>query len=191
MPTYNAAAVADAAIAHRKGISLQSGRALRDNPIAIIEGEPGAPRIVGKAIARLSSFPVLTVTASDLVNLSASNTVLQILSQTNTAVDVVAKRITIVSVTGAIRLKATHRTSDASATASLSLFKNNVLVQAYNTTNLLGVQRTVDENVAPGDVLEWRINSSNVSQTAFFENAVETASNGYVFAIPLIAFSEL
>lgn len=45
MPTYNSGAVSNAAIAHRKGISLQTGRALRDNPIAIVEGEAGAPRI--------------------------------------------------------------------------------------------------------------------------------------------------
>lgn len=43
MTTYNAAAVANAAIAHRKGISLQTGRSLRDNPIAILEGATGAP----------------------------------------------------------------------------------------------------------------------------------------------------
>ena len=45
MATYNAAAVADAVIAHKKGITLQTGRALRDNPLATFEGATGAPYI--------------------------------------------------------------------------------------------------------------------------------------------------
>ena len=52
MTTYDAAAVADAVIAHKKGITLQQGRALRDNPIAIAEGASGAPRV--DAIAAMS-----------------------------------------------------------------------------------------------------------------------------------------
>lgn len=43
MTTYNGAAVADTTIAFQKGITLQQGRALRDNPIAIAEGAAGAP----------------------------------------------------------------------------------------------------------------------------------------------------
>lgn len=43
MTTYNGTAVADTTIAFQKGITLQQGRALRDNPIAIAEGSVGAP----------------------------------------------------------------------------------------------------------------------------------------------------
>jgi hypothetical protein len=45
MATYDVSTLADSAIAHKKGITLQQGRALRDNPIAIAEGAAGAPRI--------------------------------------------------------------------------------------------------------------------------------------------------
>ena len=45
MATYNAAAVSDTAIAFKKPITLQQGRALRDNPLAIAEHASGAPRI--------------------------------------------------------------------------------------------------------------------------------------------------
>lgn len=45
MTTYDASAVSNAAIAHKKGISLQTGRALRDNPLAMFEGAAGAPRL--------------------------------------------------------------------------------------------------------------------------------------------------
>lgn len=49
MATYNAAAVSDAAIAFQKPITLQQGRALRDNPLAIAEAASGAPRIAPAA----------------------------------------------------------------------------------------------------------------------------------------------
>jgi hypothetical protein len=45
MTTYNGTAVADTTIAFQKGITLQQGRALRDNPIAIAEGAAGAPYV--------------------------------------------------------------------------------------------------------------------------------------------------
>lgn len=45
MPTYNAAAVSDATIAFQKPITLQQGRALRDNPLAAFEGAVSAPII--------------------------------------------------------------------------------------------------------------------------------------------------
>lgn len=48
MTTYNASAVDDAVISHKKGITLQQGRALRDNPIAMFEGAAGAPRLATK-----------------------------------------------------------------------------------------------------------------------------------------------
>lgn len=47
MPTYNAAAVADAIIAHKKGITLQQGRALRDNPIAAFSDADATSRAAG------------------------------------------------------------------------------------------------------------------------------------------------
>jgi hypothetical protein len=51
MATYNAAAVSNTAIGFQKPITLQQGRALRDNPIAIAEGESGAPRVVDAALS--------------------------------------------------------------------------------------------------------------------------------------------
>lgn len=43
MTTYNDAAVSDASIAFQKPITLQQGRALRNNPIAGFEGANGSP----------------------------------------------------------------------------------------------------------------------------------------------------
>lgn len=47
MATYNSAAVSNTAIGFQKPITLQQGRALRDNPIAITEGETNAPYVQG------------------------------------------------------------------------------------------------------------------------------------------------
>lgn len=47
---YNSAAVADSVIAFQKPITLQQGRALRDNPLAIQEGLAGAPKVLGQAL---------------------------------------------------------------------------------------------------------------------------------------------
>jgi len=48
MTTYDGSSLTDTFIAHKKGITLQQGRALRDNPIAMAEGAPGAPRFALK-----------------------------------------------------------------------------------------------------------------------------------------------
>jgi len=45
MTTYDASAVTDSVIAHKKPITLQQGRALRDNPLAISEGAASAPYV--------------------------------------------------------------------------------------------------------------------------------------------------
>lgn len=55
MATYNGAAVTDAVIASQKPITLQQGRALRDNPIAIAEGAAGAPRLEIPALGALTA----------------------------------------------------------------------------------------------------------------------------------------
>ena len=46
MTTYDESAVSNTVIAHKKPITLQQGRALRDNPIAISEAATGAPVVV-------------------------------------------------------------------------------------------------------------------------------------------------
>ena len=46
MTTYDESAVSNTVIAHKKPITMQQGRALRDNPIAISEAATGAPVVV-------------------------------------------------------------------------------------------------------------------------------------------------
>ncbi len=61
---YNAAAVTDAVIAYQKPITLQQGRALRDNPLAIAAGDPGAPRTSPLAFDGTRLLPMLLGTTS-------------------------------------------------------------------------------------------------------------------------------
>lgn len=54
---YNAAAVANGVIAYQKPITLQQGRALRDNPIEMAGGAAGAPRVAPLAMAGGQMLP--------------------------------------------------------------------------------------------------------------------------------------
>jgi hypothetical protein len=70
MATYDAAAVSDAVIAFKKGITLQQGRALRDNPIAIAEGATGAPRVEGRALDTfMGTLSLVDTTATGFIDL--------------------------------------------------------------------------------------------------------------------------
>jgi hypothetical protein len=70
MATYDAAAVSDAVIAFKKGITLQQGRALRDNPIAIAEGATGAPRVEGRSLDTfMGTLSLVDTTATGFIDL--------------------------------------------------------------------------------------------------------------------------
>lgn len=164
-----------------KPIRSIDGLALRDNPLAIIEGDATAPRIIGKAAKRLQDMPVLTVTAADTYSTQNGDGALSLLTSTGSSSYAAAFRYTISLYTGSIRLKATHTASfDDFGTniGYMALYKNNVLVQEYSTASTTGVQRTNDVSCAPGDVFEWRIRSQYGQPTYIFNNS-GTASNGY------------
>jgi hypothetical protein len=163
-----------------KPIRSIDGLALRDNPLAIIEGDATAPRIIGKAIKRIQDMPVLTVSAADTYDISNGSTPLSLLTTTTGTTYVVAFRYTITTYTGSIRLKASHGTDGTGGlTAYLALYKNNVLIQQYTTSSDLLVQRTNDVSCSPGDVFEWRIRLDFAGYTGYFRRDAQTASNGY------------
>jgi len=84
MTTYNSSAVDNATIGHRKGISLQTGRALRDNPLAIGEGSAGAPRIVGAALdTHIGGFLLVSATPLTLTDLDRHKTIVMDAMHTN------------------------------------------------------------------------------------------------------------
>lgn len=50
MATYDYNVVSDQHLGHKKPMTLQQGRALRDNLLASFEGAPGAPKLHGRAV---------------------------------------------------------------------------------------------------------------------------------------------
>lgn len=168
-------------------ISADLGVRWRDNPIAMFEGAPGAPRLLGKAVAKIGEVPVLTVTAADTASLVMSAPAIAGTLSTNSTANpptVVARTITVISVTGTIRLRATHQGNNS----RLSLYKNNVLVQAYSAGSTAA--RINDVSAAPGDVFQWRHGTDNGSAASIFLLPGETASDGHTTITPIIPISE-
>jgi len=167
-----------------KPIRSINGLALRDNPLAIIEGDATAPRVVGKAAKRLQDMPVLTVSAANTYSIVNGSNPASLLTSTSSGSYIVAYRYTIALYTGSIRLKASHtlaldEPSGNSVLGYLALYKNNILVQEYTSASSAFVQRTNDVSCAPGDVFEWRIRAQFSGYITQFRNDSGAASNGY------------
>lgn len=165
-----------------KPIRSIDGLALRDNPLAIIEGDATAPRIVGKAVKRLQDYSVLTVSAADTYSTDIGDGRVSLLTVTTSASYVVAYRYTILLYTGSIRLRASHTSANddfGNFIGYMALYKNNVLVQEYSTYSAAYIQRVNDVSCAPGDVFEWRIRAQFSGYPTAFRSDSGTASNGY------------
>ena len=133
--------------------------ALRDNPIAIAEGDDPAPRILGEAAGRDSSvaarrLPVVTVAAGAVLSAQGQGRA-DGTTVTTSGTNVVAYTFTIRSYSGSLRFSVTQSNTGAGGTAIAEIYKNNVLVQAYTLTPGTAT-RTNDVTVAVGDVIEWR-----------------------------------
>lgn len=184
----------DASLEPGKPIRSIDGLALRDNPVAITEGETGAPRIVGRAAKRWADYPVLTVTAADTATADIGSnfeSLTTVTSSTSNPPTVVAARYTISKYTGAIRFKASHFTADGFFQSRLSIFKNNTLIQAYTTNSTALVARTNDVSVAPNDVIEWRHGTSVSGPSSNVQNFSATASDSYIQRLLYITNSEV
>jgi hypothetical protein len=145
-------------------------QALRDNPIAIAEGDDNAPRITGDAAGRDSTtaarnLPVATVSAGDVFSSQGQGLVLGTTSTSSTS-NVVLATFTIRSYSGTLRFTASHSVSDATRTSTLEIYKNNTLVQAYTTSSIFAQSRVNDVSIAVGDVIEWRHRISNSDSTS-------------------------
>lgn len=149
------------------------------NWIAGFEGAVGAPRLLGQAVARAGNgLPALAVSASDAVAvtrglLSVSGTL-----STTSSTDIVAHTYTMHGYSGTVRCRASHWCGSGFSHV-LSLYKNNVLVQAFTSSaNQVTEARVVDVSIAVGDVLQWRHRTAGNTSTV---SAVSmTASDTYV-----------
>lgn len=160
--------------------------ALRDNPIAIIEGASTAPRILGRAIARETegtngSLPVLAISASDAVTLESGLARVQgFLNRAALAGEVTAFSFTNKAYTGTVRFKASHVVSP-SGNSRLRFYKNGGLVATWNAGTVVSA-RSIDVAVAVGDTFEWRHEetSGTSGNTSTVSAVSESANDGYV-----------
>ena len=149
---YNSAPVSDEVIAHKKPITLQTGRALRDNMLslnsdqialiaAIVAGDAGAARIRINALQR--------VTAGDQIRSRRDA------SQSDSATDILAE------VTGhsfgfmqAGSIRAYFEHSGTGSFAQVRRVRNSVdtVIGEYANSGSL-VARSVDVDVLPGDLV--------------------------------------
>jgi hypothetical protein len=158
------------------------------DPVALAEGEAGAPRIWGKAAKRLSTYPVLTVSAADNQNVdNGSGFVVGTLS-TFSGSEVVAATYTISLYTGSMRFRATHQASgsvELNPNSVLLLYKNNILVTSFSTGfTTISFQRVVDVSIVPGDVVQWR-HYDYVGISNSVVSALQTSASNAYQAIPL------
>jgi hypothetical protein len=157
-------------------------QALRDNPIAITEGAPGAPRIVGAAIKRLADMPVLTVSASDAFDAAPLCDVVVGSLSTTSGTYVTAYTLTVKRGTGSIRFKLSHSANDdASGTGEqsrLSVTKNGVEITNWQTSGN-NIERSVDVAVVPDDVILWRHRRDNGGVAVTVSAMTILASDSY------------
>jgi hypothetical protein len=158
-------------------------QALRDNPVAIAEGDDTAPRIAGEAAGRDSTtaarrLPVATVSAGDVVSQQGQGEVIGTLT-TNSTTNVVGVTYTIRSYSGTLRFKVTQSTPEGTGlTSTLELYKNNSLVQTYTTQS--SVVRTNDVSVVVGDVIEWRHRIQSSSTTSTLSGPTVSADDPWI-----------
>ena len=155
MPSYNAAAVSDAVIAFKKGITLQQGRALRDNPIAIAEGAAGAPRLYGLAAVPDQNRSELQVASG----VSATN------DWIDTGINIdgpLSGVFRVVTLTGTLRFSVIYTTS-AAATGTLEILRNGVALQSWTQSGAETETRVLDAASVPTDEWQWVIVPSSGS----------------------------
>jgi hypothetical protein len=171
----------------------------RDNSIAIAEGSDGAPRIKGASIAALSSFPVLSVTASDDFSLGLGETRVSGTStfSSSTSYQTVAT-FTINKVTGSIRLSAVISAAMSGTILTRTrILKNGSEIQEFSNTFSGGTGNftlTFDSTAVPTDVFVWqtrRFDTNSTTGNYFVSASGNTATDGYRYVSPIIAQSDL
>lgn len=162
-----------------KPITSAQGLALRDNPVAIAEGAPNAPRVQGLGIAsEYNGLPIVTISAADTVVLGEGLDARGgVFATTSAQVVVISYRVP--SYTGSARFRCSHFSEAGGYQAFLNFYKNGVLIQGFSTSSTTPVLRTVDLTFVPGDLIEWRLQSETSGSVAATPGNV-TANDGYV-----------
>ena len=199
MTTYTAHA--DALFDPDKPILGSTQLEQRDNLIAVTEGGTDAPRIQGLALAGPADVPTITVSAAATVVRNAPDALgLGYVEGTVNATEpvyVVGATFTVSQAyAGSLRFYATHGgtytgVGNNNATSSMYLRKNGVTISPVFSASSGGADRSVDSDVASGDIFEWMHRSSGgVGDSSTMSNVRIGGSDLYVAATPMILASQ-
>lgn len=126
--------------------------AMRDNIPALANGDPGAPRINHKAIAK-----ALTVNVGSVYQFGASG--LDTGGGYGTSWTTIAN-VRAMLYKGNIRLTGSHYYGGGTGSSELRFLKNGVVLASYSTNSLTPQTRTFDTTVNRGDQLTFEVRGS-------------------------------
>lgn len=174
--------IAAAEFAHKAPATTQWAEAVSRNPTALAEGASGAPRLLGTAVARDSeaALPVITVTAADTYVAAQGLGVVEGTLQNNSTANVAARTMTVKAYTGSYRFTASHQTVNSFVSSVLEVYLNGTLEGSWSTVSSGPVQRSIDLNIVPTDVVEWRHRVAGGGETSIFSSPIESGSDAYV-----------
>ena len=162
--------------------------ALRDNPVAIAEGAPGAPRIYGDAAATFDEYaadnPLAAVgVTGDLFDVfnafSGSFASISTTSSTFQSSGI----ITAQYITGTVRFSARQNSSASGRTNEMRFLKNGIVIDTWSVSGGSAETRTVDISVANGDTFEWQARSTAGGQVS--TDSYATVANDALQTQPL------
>jgi hypothetical protein len=179
-PDYNE--IPNANITIDKPLTEGLATGFRDNPIAMVRGADGAPRLDGRAavLPTLVGDEVssLTVVAADTFTVGVGVDSTTGANTTNSTSFVEAFSNTILTFNGTMRFKASHRATGG-VTSTLQVSKNGVAVNSWTTTSATAIERTQDIAIVEDDVISWEHKISIVTETSTVSGETMTASNNY------------
>lgn len=161
--------------------------ALRDDPLAIIEGSTGAPRIVGNAAKRIDDFPDLTITAADTYSLGGYllDTTVGTTSTSNDVAYVLGYSLEVTKFSGTARFKISHSRTGGTGSSLLRITKNDVQVASWVNSSTVSAERSADVSVVVGDVIKWEHYTSSETSVSNLSGLSTTGSDTYT-TLPLI-----
>lgn len=161
--------ISDATLTTGQPILATTGRALRDNPIAIAEGRTGAPRILLPALERIEAGNTIRSRIDDTVSAKAK---------------VTGHGFAFIQ-TGSVRVTFEHRVDVGDGSAELVRIRNGseTVLAAYASTTSY-VARTADVSIIPGDFVYVRNKNNSTTYSAYLRNVRFLTSGANLWPAP-------
>ena len=167
MSTYTN--IPDATIETGKPIKATTGRALRDNPIAIAEGAVGAPRILPGALEPPAAGDVRCIPLQ--IGMAATRET-SYRGQMQSVVGTLGSHYGFVSiVSGVVRIKLEHRGVTSGEDSIVRVLRNGTQLQEWTTPSGTSfVSRSLDVSIEPSDIIEIQQKSTASDTDAEIRN---------------------